>query len=448
MNHNPKSTTRSYKYSTVVQSEDNERSDDAQVLRMLHSGKIRHHELEKVLAHPEHGLTESTCARAVRIRRQFMASQMEPNSGAKEAPFKELPHENYDYSKVFGANCENVVGYVQVPVGVVGPFLIDGVEYQVPMATTEGCLVASTQRGAKALSVHGVETSLLNDGMTRAPLVRMPSARHAAALCAWIKGHFDAIASKFNATSRYARLREIKCTVAGNMVFMRFNCTTGDAMGMNMVSKGTDAAMSFIAQSVSHVEVLSLSGNLCTDKKPSAVNWIEGRGKSVVADAVVPIQVVQSVLKTDVDALVKINIGKNLVGSAMAGSIGGFNAHASNVVTAIFLATGQDVAQNVESSNCITFLEKTEAGDLYISCTMPSIEVGTVGGGTALSSQRSCLDLMGLSGGNMDNPGQNAQRLARIICATVLAGELSLLSALSTGVLVQSHERLNRGSKE
>jgi len=184
---------------------------------------------------------------------------------------------------------------------------------------------------------------------------------------------------------------------------------------------------------------------VCTDKKPSAINWIDGRGKSVVCEAIIKGEIVESVLKTTVATLVELNYAKNLVGSAIAGSIGGNNAHASNVVTAIFLATGQDPAQNVESSNCLTLIEPTNDGkDLHISCTLPSLEVGTIGGGTHLPGQSAMLSLLDVKGSDKDEPGRNAVSLARIISATVMAGELSLMSALSTGVLIKSHLKLNR----
>lgn len=168
----------------------------------------------------------------------------------------------------------------------------------------------------------------------------------------------------------------------------------------------------------------------------------------MVCEAVVPASVITSVLKTTVHALVDVNISKNLTGSAIAGSIGGFNAHAANVVTAIFIATGQDPAQNVGSSNCLTLMEPhgRNGEDLYITCTMPSIEVGTVGGGTVLPPQGACLEMLGVKGANMDSPGENAKQLARIVCATVLAGELSLMSALAAGHLVRSHLRHNRST--
>lgn len=168
----------------------------------------------------------------------------------------------------------------------------------------------------------------------------------------------------------------------------------------------------------------------------------------MVCEAVVPATVITTVLKTSVSALVDVNISKNLVGSAIAGSIGGFNAHAANVVTAIYIATGQDPAQNVGSSNCMTLMEATgENGqDLYMTCTMPSIEIGTVGGGTILPAQAACLEILNVKGPNIQNPGENAKQLAKIVCATVLAGELSLMSALAAGHLVKSHLKHNRSS--
>jgi len=212
-----------------------------------------------------------------------------------------------------------------------------------------------------------------------------------------------------------------------------------------MISKGTEKALEVMQKHFPDMVVLALSGNYCTDKKPAAINWIEGRGKSVVAEAVIPGKVVKSVLKTTVEALCNLNTKKNLVGSAMAGSIGGFNAHAANILTAVFLAAGQDPAQNVESSNCMTLMEPTNDGeDLLMTISMPSIEVGTVGGGTVLAPQQAVLELLGIKGAHSSHPGQNAQALARIIAAAVMAGELSLISALAAGHLVRAHLVHNR----
>jgi len=214
---------------------------------------------------------------------------------------------------------------------------------------------------------------------------------------------------------------------------------------MNMISKGCEKVLELVQSVFGDMEIIALSGNMCTDKKPAAINWIEGRGRSVVCDAVISGHVVEKLLKTTVKDIVELNTSKNLIGSAMAGSVGGFNAHAANILTAVYIATGQDPAQNVESSNCITIMESYNNGrDLYISCTMPSIEVGTVGGGTFLPAQSTCLDILNVKGASYERPGAHADQLAKVVCGAVLAGELSLLSALAAGHLMKSHMSLNR----
>ncbi|XP_015427109.1 PREDICTED: 3-hydroxy-3-methylglutaryl-Coenzyme A reductase isoform X2 [Myotis davidii] len=352
-------------------------------------------------------------------------------------------------AEVMGACCENVIGYMPIPVGVAGPLCLDGKEFQVPMATTEGCLVASTNRGCRAIGLGGGASSrILADGMTRGPVVRLPRATDSAEVKAWLETPegFTVIKEAFDSTSRFARLQKLHMSVAGRNLYIRFQSRSGDAMGMNMISKGTEKALSKLHEYFPEMQVLAVSGNYCTDKKPAAINWIEGRGKSVVCEAVIPAKVVREVLKTTTEAMIDVNINKNLVGSAMAGSIGGYNAHAANIVTAIYIACGQDAAQNVGSSNCITLMEASGPTneDLYISCTMPSIEIGTVGGGTNLLPQQACLQMLGVQGACKDNPGENARQLARIVCGTVMAGELSLMAALAAGHLVKSHMIHNR----
>uniref|UniRef100_A0A8C7B677 3-hydroxy-3-methylglutaryl-coenzyme A reductase n=1 Tax=Neovison vison TaxID=452646 RepID=A0A8C7B677_NEOVI len=258
----------------------------------------------------------------------------------------------------------------------------------------------------------GASSRILADGMTRGPVVRLPRACDSAEVKAWLETPegFTVIKEAFDSTS------------------------------------GTEKALSKLHEYFPEMQILAVSGNYCTDKKPAAINWIEGRGKSVVCEAVIPAKVVREVLKTTTEAMIEVNINKNLVGSAMAGSIGGYNAHAANIVTAIYIACGQDAAQNVGSSNCITLMEASGPTneDLYISCTMPSIEIGTVGGGTNLLPQQACLQMLGVQGACKDNPGENARQLARIVCGTVMAGELSLMAALAAGHLVKSHMIHNR----
>ncbi|KAI7867585.1 3-hydroxy-3-methylglutaryl coenzyme A reductase [Spinellus fusiger] len=411
--------------------------EDEEVITLVQAGKMASYALEKVLGDFQ---------RAVSIRRSLISR----SSMTKTLETSALPLENYYYDKVMGTCCENVIGYMPIPVGIAGPMNIDGDMIHIPMATTEGCLVASTARGCKAINAGGGAVTIVTaDGMTRGPCVEFPSILRAAACKQWVEQEGSEVVMKaFNSTSRFARLRKLKVALAGKLVFIRFSTTTGDAMGMNMISKGCEKALSVITEYFPDMQIISLSGNYCTDKKPAAINWIEGRGKSVVSEAIIPGDVVQKVLKTTVPDLVELNISKNLIGSAMAGSVGGFNAHAANVLTTIYIATGQDPAQNVESSNCITLMKAVNDGkDLHISCTMPSIEVGTIGGGTILPPQQSMLDMLGVRGPHPTEPGKNSQRLARIICAAVMAGELSLCAALAAGHLVTAHMAHNRGTQ-
>ncbi|CAH2051451.1 unnamed protein product [Thlaspi arvense] len=409
--------------------------EDEEIVKSVIQGTIPSYSLETKLG---------DCKRAAAIRREAVQR-------ITGKSLTGLPLEGFDYNSILGQCCEMPVGYIQIPVGIAGPLLLDGIEYSVPMATTEGCLVASTNRGCKAIHLSGGAFSVLvNDAMSRAPIVRFPSARRAALAMFYLQDpdNFERLSIIFNKSSRFAKLQSIKCKIAGKNLYPRFSCSTGDAMGMNMVSKGVQNVLEFIKAEFPDMDVIGISGNYCSDKKAAAVNWIEGRGKHVVCEATIPGEIVKKVLKTSVEALVELNMLKNLAGSAMAGSLGGFNAHASNIVSAVFIATGQDPAQNVESSHCITMIV-AQGDDLHISVSMPCIEVGTVGGGTQLASQAACLNLLGVKGSSDEDEeaGSNARQLARIVAGSVLAGELSLMSAIAAGQLVKSHMKYNRSSR-
>ena len=410
--------------------------NNAEVLELVLEGKLPLYALEKQL---------DDKLRAVVVRRHSIAKL----ANAPVLLTEKLPYKDYDYERVFGACCENVIGYIPIPLGVAGPIIIDNKPFHIPVATTEGCLVASTMRGCKAINAGGgVETVLTSDGMTRGPCVQFPNLTRAGKAKAWLDSEEGQKKMKvaFNSTSRFARLQHIKTAIAGDALYIRFKTTTGDAMGMNMISKGVEHSLKCMAEDFGFedMDIVSISGNYCIDKKAAAINWIEGRGKGVVASADVPASAVEKILKSNVDALVELNISKNLVGSALAGSIGGFNAHAANLLTAVYIATGQDPAQNVESSSCMTLMKKLPNGDLRISVSMPCIEVGTIGGGTVLDPQGAMLELLGIKGPHPTEPGANARQLAKVIASAVLASELSLCSALAAGHLVQSHMQHNR----
>ena len=342
-------------------------------------------------------------------------------------------------------NIENMLGAAQVPMGVVGPIDIDGGavsgERHLPLATTEGALVASVNRGCAAIrAAEGATARVLQNAMTRAPVFRVGNVAEASETAAWVRDNVDKLAAAAESTTNHGELRDVTPYVVGDNVFLRFGYDTKDAMGMNMATIATEAACE-VVEAETPAELVALSGNLCSDKKPAAINSVQGRGRTVAADVSVPQDVVESYFGTTAEAIAEANTRKNLVGSAKAGALG-FNAHVANTVAAAFLATGQDIAQVVEGSNAITTAEVRDGG-LYASLTIASLEVGTVGGGTKLPTQREALDVVGVRGGG-DPAGSNADALAEVIATAALAGELSLLGALASNHLASAHEELGR----
>ncbi|AGB33236.1 3-hydroxy-3-methylglutaryl-CoA reductase [Natrinema pellirubrum DSM 15624] len=347
-------------------------------------------------------------------------------------------------------NIENMIGAAQVPMGVVGPVPVDGgaadSDHYLPLATTEGALLASVNRGLGVIrSAGGADARVTKNGMTRAPVFRVAGVAEAAETVDWVSQNLEALAEAAESTTSHGELLDVEPYVVGDSVFLRFAYDTKDAMGMNMATIATGEACELVERETP-ASLVALSGNMCSDKKPAAINAVEGRGRSVTADAVIPGELVEDRLHTTADAIAEANTRKNLVGSAKAGSLG-FNAHAANVVGAAFLATGQDEAQVVEAANTITTMDAREredgTTDLYASVSLASLEVGTVGGGTKLPTQAEALDVLGLRGGG-DPPGSNADALAEIIAVGALAGELSLLGALASNHLASAHEDLGR----
>ncbi len=356
--------------------------------------------------------------------------------GAKLESVASYPFE----PEVASSNVENMIGVIQIPLGFAGPVLMDGDyakgPFLVPLATTEGALIASISRGMSVITAGGgCKTKVYDDAMTRAPVFRVKGIQHTEEVIRWIASHTEEIDEAVSKTTSHGKLLEIETFPNGRSLHLRFSYNTGDAMGMNMCTIATEAACRLIAENTG-AELVSVSGNMCTDKKPASINSIRGRGKTVVAEATIPKDVVENKLHTSVQAVVETNTRKNLIGSAMAGSLG-FNAHAANMIAAFYLATGQDPAQVVEGSSAMTICEEVD-GDLYISVRLPSVEVGTVGGGTKLPSQSECLNILGCKGSG------NAKKLAELVAATVLAGELSTLGAQAAGHLGKAHKELGR----
>ncbi len=360
-------------------------------------------------------------------------------------PLPHLAHHGLDPARV-AKNCENLVGALQVPMGVVGPLRLHGEDGEdrvwVPLATTEGALVASANRGCSAVSQAGGAMVRVEDvGMTRAPVFRTGGVRETERFLRWVEEHEERIRSVAEATSEHLRLLDIRPQSMGTTVLLRFRFSTGDAMGMNMVTLACDRVVRDLVEPCTGVPCVALSGNYCVDKKPAAVNAIEGRGKRVWAEVTLDADLLDR-LHTNATALAEVNYRKNLLGSVAAGSMG-FNAHFANIVAAFFIATGQDPAHVVGGSTGVTCIEPRAGGAAYVSVYLPTVQVGVVGGGTELDTQREALELIGARC-DPARPGRGARRVAEVLGAAVLAGELSLLSALASSDLARAHAHLAR----
>jgi len=403
-------------------------TDAESLAARVRDGDLRLHELE---AHAD-------AATAATARRLYV----EAETGAELSVTGEYA---LDAEQASESAIENMIGATQVPVGVAGPVVVDGGDADgecfLPLATTEGALLASVNRGLSVIrTAGGASARVTKEGMTRAPVFRVDGVVEAAETVEWVRENASALREAAASTTSHGELLDVTPYVVGDSVFLRCRYDTKDAMGMNMATIATEAACEVVTAETP-ASLVALSGNMCTDKKPAAINAVEGRGRSVTADVELPGEVVEERLRTTASAIAEANTRKNLVGSAKAGSLG-FNAHAANVVAAAFLATGQDEAQVVEGANAITTVEERD-GDLYASVSLASLEVGTVGGGTTLSTQAEALELLGFAGGG-DPPGSNARALAEVIAVGALAGELSLLAALASNHLASAHEELGR----
>jgi len=338
-------------------------------------------------------------------------------------------------------NIENFFGVAQVPIGLAGPLLVNGEhaqgEFLVPLATTEGTLVASYSRGMKLCrDAGGVTTTVLDDRMQRAPVFSFDSAREAKAFAAWLDDNFEPIAAAAQTTTSSGKLIEIQKFSVSKLLYTRFNYTTGDAAGQNMTGKATFAACAWIKQNYPGELHFLLEGQFATDKKTSVVNMLHTRGKRVVAEITLPGALVEEQMNVTTDKLWAARI-RGQLGAIMSVTNNNGN-HSANGITAMFIATGQDVANVAESSALYGFSELLPNGDFYASVTLPSLIIATYGGGTGLATQRECLEIMDCYGTG------KVLKLAEIIAATVLAGELSLGSAVVAEEWVQAHDDLGR----
>ncbi len=340
-------------------------------------------------------------------------------------------------------NCENFIGIAQVPMGVAGPIKINGEhakgEFLVPMATAEGTLVASYNRGISVVNeCGGVKCTIIGDAMQRAPVFVFEDAVGAREFVKWVNANIPAIREQAEASSSVAKLKYIDTYLASKFAYLRFNFSTGDAAGQNMVGRATFVACSWILQQYKEhtIKHFYLESNLATDKKASQINVMRTRGKRVVAELTIKKEVLERRMRVTPKMLAYHGLVAN-IGSIMSGANNN-GLHSANGITAIFIATGQDVANVAESSAGILYTELTDDGDLYISITIPSLIIATYGGGVGLATQEEALNIMGCVGKG------KVQKLAEIIAGVVLAGEISLAAAISSSDWVSSHEAYGR----
>jgi hydroxymethylglutaryl-CoA reductase (NADPH) len=347
----------------------------------------------------------------------------------------------YDAASVVG-NIENYVGVARVPVGVIGPLRIRGSEasgdFFVPMATTEGALVASYNRGAKAVSLAGgVSVVCVAERVGRAPGFRFRTVGDAARFIEFVTAHIGVMKEVAGATTRHGSLADVRISWDADTVVLLLEFTTGDASGQNMVTLASDAVCrDLLARAPVAPEWWAIDSNLSGDKKATHLSLLSVRGKKVTAQVVLPAALVEQELRVTVAECVRFWRLFSFFGTE-SGSIG-VHGHYANALCAIYLACGQDAAAVSESAVGITRIESTERGELLISVNMPNVIVGTVGGGTQLPTQRECLDMLGCRG-----PG-SARKLAEICGAVALAGELSGAAALAAGHFSSAHRNLGR----
>ena len=336
---------------------------------------------------------------------------------------------------------------IPIPIQFIGPIKIIGsevnTEVEVPLATFETPLWPSTNRGASITrcSTEGLHCLILHDRMTRSILLEGPDAHTVKTVLDDLDQN-NGLVEIVTSISRFYENINWHAQIVGNLLYLRLEATTGDASGHNMLTKAADAVINWMLQTYKNLRYVSVSGNVCVDKKVSAINGILGRGKYVIADMLISRAICQERLKTTPEAIVNLHIKKNLMGSIISGGLRTANAHFANLLYAIYLATGQDVANIVEGSQGFTHAELRNS-DLYFSVTLPNIIVGTVGNGKHHEFVKKHLQLLGCL--VEQKYGKNARRLAIIVAATVWCGELSLLAAQTNpGELMRTHEKFER----
>ena len=347
--------------------------------------------------------------------------------------------ENLD---TFDGNIENCIGSVKVPLGVAGPLRVNGLyaqgDYPIPLATSEAALVASYHRGASVISASGGCTAMmLYQALNRSPAFIFDSLANAGRFVAWSMEMFEQFQELADSTTSHGKLVDVGTTLEGNHVYLNFEFTTGDASGQNMVTIATQVICDYISEHCPvNIKKLYVEGNLSGDKKASSQAYSSVRGRKVSAEVNISRELLEKYLHATPEQMVEY-WRVSALGGVLSGTLG-VQGHFANGLAALYIATGQDAACVAESAMGVTRFEINEAGGLYAAVTLPSIMVGTVGGGTGLPSQKACLGLMGLHGNG------NSGALAEVCAGLLLGGELSIIAAMATGDFTRAHKKLAR----
>jgi hydroxymethylglutaryl-CoA reductase (NADPH) len=341
-------------------------------------------------------------------------------------------------------NCEQMIGHIPLPIGYAGPLMVtfasgEKATLHLPLATTEGALVASVNRGCKALTLSkGVRTTSIRKGTSRSLAFKVGN--EAAEFSELLKKRALEWTGIAEGTSGHLKMLGFDVDVADDHAFLTIHCDTDEAMGMNMATIAAQAVGDWLQNEYPQVRFVTVAGNVDSDKKPSTRTKERGRGFEATAEAVLIDDAITQVLKTDPDALLRVARAKLELGSHVAGALGS-NLHAANIIAALYLATGQDAAHVVEGSLADTTVS-LEGGGVRVRVRLPAMLVGVRGGGTELPAQKQCLSML-LKDTTSLHP---SAQLAESIAAAVLAGEVSLLAAQAKHSLAKSHAKLARGN--
>lgn len=424
------------------------------------NGEIKTQHLEGKIFQEIYSSDKLKLAEACHAAAQIRAERIEELTGAQ---LSQIKNTRLDNSSLVGgqtilAGIESKIGAATIPMGIVGPAKISGQyisaeeDLYIPLATNEAALVAGVQRGLKAINMSGgLKTMVTFDGMTRAPLIEAPDIYQARQFCQMIKETPGYIAELQKCVpDPFVRLEDIETYQLGSKVFIRLIFKTGDAMGMNGVTKASAEIVRYILSGMPEWRLLTISSNLCTDKKNAHINVLNGRGKSVHTEVFIPEEVLTKVFKqgTNSRSVEKVVFHKCYLGSTLSGTVSGFNVNAANAVAAFYAATGQDLAHVISSSSAFVQADAVDGG-LHFMVSLPSMELATIGGGTMFGTAKEALKLIGCGefGKSVDDNG-NVMRLAEIAATVVTALDLNTACAQAAGYeMADSHVKLARGEK-